>query len=90
MTQRVNQKDDMEPSAIESAIVQELRKRDRLSLEDLLLLLPTCTWNQMITAVDRLSREGILTLRHPDRLTYLVSLMPQRTSGSSDSRLAPR
>ncbi|MGH7207083.1 MAG: hypothetical protein ACREI2_12850 [Nitrospiraceae bacterium] len=80
----------MEPSAIKSAIVQELQKRDRLSFEDLLRLLPTCTWNQMIAAVDRLSRDRILTLRHPDRLTYLVSLTPQRTSASADSRLAPR
>ncbi len=80
----------MEPSAIESAIVQELQKRGRLSFEDLFRLLPSCTWNQMIAVVDRLSRDGILTLRHPDRLTCLVSLMPQRKSASVDSRLAPR
>lgn len=80
----------MEPSAIESAIVQELQKRERLSFEDLFRLLPSCTWNQMIAAVDRLSRDGILTLRHPDRLTYVVSLMPRRTSASADSRLTSR
>lgn len=78
----------MEPSTIEFAIVHELQKRGPLGFEDLLRLIPTCTWNQMFTVIDRLSREGKLSLQHPDRFTYQVSLARQRVEPQSDSRLA--
>lgn len=43
-----------------------------LHVEDLGSLLPHCSWIQVVAAVDRLSREGRIVIRQPDRCIYTV------------------
>jgi hypothetical protein len=38
----------------------------------LILALSRFTFNQVFSAIDRLSRDGRISLRHPTRFTYLV------------------
>lgn len=59
---------------IASAIFKALEEEKALSLDALTQRLSSYTWNQVFVAVDTLTREGILTLRRADRLTYQVSL----------------
>ncbi len=77
----------MEQAEVDSAIFELLAEHGPLSFEDLLHMLPTCTWNQVFASVDRLSREAKLSLRHPDRFTYLVSLGPDREKKISTTAL---
>lgn len=62
---------------IETAIVQELRRRGPCSFDELTGWLPTYSWNQLFLTVDRLSREGRLRLQHPARAGFHVSLAGQ-------------
>ena len=55
-------------------IKQELEQNGPCTLETLARKLATCTWNQMFMAIDRLSREGAITLRPYSRFQYLASL----------------
>ena len=59
---------------IEMAILNELNRRGSCPLEELARRLPGCGWNQLFAAVDRLSRKGILALRRPTPLDYLVAV----------------
>ena len=56
-----------------------------MNIEDLRLLLPGCTWNQLFSAIDHLSREGKVALHRGDRCTYVLSLGPQSTAGASEA-----
>lgn len=53
--------------ALVAQVVERLSTKGLLQLEDLAALIPACTWNQLFTAIDRLSLEGLVELRHPDR-----------------------
>ncbi|WP_447597887.1 hypothetical protein [Nitrospira sp. Nam80] len=58
---------------LEMAIYRHLYRMSECSFEDLLGSLPQYTWNEMFGTVDRLSREGRLTLRHPRRFGFVIS-----------------
>jgi DNA-binding transcriptional regulator PaaX len=58
---------------VEAVILTVLERQGPIPFEELVQLLPAFTWNQVFAAVDRLSREGNLTLRRPNRATYLLS-----------------
>ena len=60
--------------SLESAIRQELAQAGTCKLEELNERLPYYSWNQVFSAVDRLSREGTVTLQRPDSSDYLLSL----------------
>lgn len=62
------------PVSVESAIRIELASRGPCTLDALLLRLPQFSWNEVFTAIDQLSREGRLVLRHPTRFDYEVSI----------------
>ena len=64
--------------ALESAIRQELADIGICMLEELNERLPYCSWNQLFAAVDRLTRDGIVTLQRPGSSDYLVSLVPRQ------------
>ena len=65
---------------LESAIHQELARVGTCTLEELNERLPYYSWSQVFTAVDRLSREGTVTLQRPDSSDYILSLAPQRSA----------
>jgi len=60
--------------SIELAIHQQLARAGTCSLDELAALLPGYSWAQFFSAVDRLTREGTVTLRHPTPFRYLLTL----------------
>jgi len=64
--------------AIESAIHQQLARHCPCSLDELAALLPGYSWAQVFAAVDRLTREGTVSLQHPGPFRYLLSLAPRQ------------
>ena len=65
---------------LESAIHQELARLDTCTLEELNERLPYSSWNQVFSAVDRLSRAGTVILQRPDSSDYILSLAPRRSA----------
>ena len=65
---------------IESAIQQQLARAGTCSLDELAALLPGYSWGQVFATVDRLTREGTVTLRHAAPFRYLLSLTPRRSN----------
>ena len=63
---------------LESAIRLVLARVGTCTLEELNERLPYSSWNQVFAAVDRLSREGTVTLQRPDSSDYRLSLAPRR------------
>ena len=66
--------------SIESAIHQQLARAGTCSLDELAALLPGYSWAQVFAAVDRLTREGTVALKHPAPFRYLLSLVPRRSA----------
>ncbi len=62
--------------SIESAIYQQLTLIGTCSLDELVGLLPGYSWVQVFSAVDRMTREGVVILKHPTPLLYSISLAP--------------
>ena len=60
--------------SIESAIRLELTDVDNCTLDELTQRLPSYSWNQVFTVVDRLSRQGTVTLQRSDGSGYILSL----------------
>ena len=58
--------------ALESAIRQELAQVSTCTLEELNERLPYYSWNQVFSAVDRLSRAGTVTLQRQDSSDYTL------------------
>ena len=65
--------------SLESAIRRELGQVGPCSPEELNERLPYYSWNQVFATVDRLTREGIVTLQRPDTLDYILSLARPRS-----------
>jgi len=60
-------------SDVESAILHVVAQRESCTLDELLLMLSNFTFNRVMISVDRLSREGRVTLRRPTQFSYLIS-----------------
>jgi hypothetical protein len=68
----------LQTDILESPIRQELARVSTRTLEELNERLPYSSWNQVFAAVDRLNREGTVTLHRPDSSDYILSLAPRR------------
>lgn len=66
--------------SLESAIRQELTQVGTCTLEELTKRLPYYSWNQLFAEVDRLSRDGTVTLQRPRSSDYTLSLAPRRSA----------
>jgi hypothetical protein len=64
---------------VETAIVQHLEEQGSCTIEELVHSLSHFTLSQVFFAIDRLSREGKVSLRHPTRFAYLVSAVGSGT-----------
>lgn len=71
---------------LESAIYRHVSRVSECTFEELVGWLPQYSWNEVFGAVDRLSRKGRLTLRHPTRFGFLISMPP----GSADASCVHR
>jgi hypothetical protein len=58
----------------EDAVIDILRGSGSCCLDDLVTFLPNHAWSEIFVAVDRMSRDGRLVLRHISRSGYQVSL----------------
>lgn len=71
---------------VETAIVQHLEKQGSCTIEELVHSLPRFTFNRVFFTIDRLSREGKVSLRRTTRFTYLVSAAGSGTRNRSASQ----
>ncbi len=69
---------------IEHALLSDLEQIGPSSLETMVRRLPSYSWSQVFAAVDRLSREGLLTLQRPTRFDYLLSVPPRQPGAVPD------
>jgi hypothetical protein len=70
----------IQAAAIDSAIHQQLALVGACSLDDLAAQLPGYSWAQVFAAVDRLTREGAVTLTNPAPRCYLLlPVLPRST-----------
>jgi hypothetical protein len=68
---------------IETAILDRLRESGTCCFDDVFTYLPDLTWGEVFAAVDRMSRDGRLSLRQLGYSTYQISLGPQFSQVSS-------
>ena len=62
---------------LEKAIVETLQKTGPCCLDNLVMDLPKFSWGEVFLAVDRMSRDGRLSLLQLDRSTYKITLLAQ-------------
>jgi hypothetical protein len=62
--------------SLESVICQELARVGTCTLQELNERLPYFSWSQVFSAVNRLNREGTVTLQRRTSLEYILSLTP--------------
>lgn len=63
---------------IDQAIIRDLTVHGTCQVEDILRRLTGFTWNQVFSALDRMSRDGRLALQRLARCEYEVSIIPGR------------
>lgn len=70
---------------IEMAILDRLRESGPCCFDDVVTSFSDLTWGEIFAAVDRMSRDGRLSLRQLGYSTYQISLGPQFAHASSTS-----
>lgn len=68
----------MRAQDIDQAIIHDLTAHGTCQVEDMVERLAGFTWNQVFSAIDRLSRDGILALQRPARFGYEISITSGR------------
>lgn len=62
---------------VEENVVDALQRIGPCCLEDVATYLPNFSWGEIFLAVDRMSRDGRVSLLQIDCSTYQISLRPQ-------------
>lgn len=60
--------------SIENEVLEVIVRSPGRMIDDIVLECPGLTWNQVFVAIDRLSREGAITLKPKGRGLYTVFL----------------
>ena len=77
-------------ASLESAISHQLARVGTCSRDELAALLPGYSWAHVFAAVDRLTREGTVTLKHDAPFRYLLSRTTSIRRGTAhDAELNP-
>lgn len=63
---------------VDQAILHDLTAHGSCQVEDMVERLSGFTWNQVFSAIDRLSRDGTLALQRPARFGYEIALTSGR------------
>ena len=63
-------------SSLDSVICHVVTRLVSCTFDDLVQRLPAYSWSQVFAAVDRLSRQGTLTLRRTRYVGYVISVGP--------------
>jgi hypothetical protein len=70
---------------IEEAVVETLQRSGPCCLDDVVTYLPNFSWGEVFLAVDRMSRDGRVSLLQLGCSTYQISLGSQFAYASSTS-----
>ena len=70
--------------ALELAIIEELSEVGTCTFDKLSERLPSYSWHEKFSAVDRLMRDGIVVLSQSLSLHYVVSLAPTLVAKRND------
>ena len=70
---------------IEEAVVETLQKSGPCCLDDVVTYLPNFSWGEVFLAVDRMSRDGRVSLLQLGYSTYQITLRSQLSLASSTS-----
>jgi hypothetical protein len=62
---------------VEEAIVETLQRRGPCCLDDVVTYLPNFSWGEVFLAVDRMSRDGRVSLLQLGYSTYQITLRSQ-------------
>jgi hypothetical protein len=68
----------MRAQDIDQAIIHDLMAHGTCQVEHMVERLAGFTWNQVFSAIDRLSRDGTLALQRPARFGYEISITSGR------------
>lgn len=68
----------MRAQDIDQAIIHDLTAHGTCQVDDMVERLAGFTWNQVFSAIDRLSRDGTLALQRPARFGYEISITSGR------------
>lgn len=68
----------MRAQDIDQAIVHDLTAHGTCQVDDMVKRLAGFTWNQVFSAIDRLSRDGTLALQRSARFGYEISITSGR------------
>ena len=60
--------------ALELAVIEEVARTGTCTFDELSERLPSYSWNEVFSEVDRLRREGTVTLQRSLSLDYIISL----------------
>jgi hypothetical protein len=63
---------------VDQAIIHDLTAHGTCQVEGMVERLAGFTWNQVFSAIDRLSRDGTLALQRPARFGYEISITSRR------------
>ena len=63
--------------SIEEVVVETLQKSGPCCLDDIVTYLPNFSWGEVFVAVDRMSRDGRVSLRQLGYSTYQITLRSQ-------------
>lgn len=64
----------MHAQDIDQAILHDLTAHGSCQVDDMVERLAGFTWNQVFSAIDRLSRDGTVALQRPARFGYEISI----------------
>ena len=72
-------------TSVEEVVIELLRKTSPCFLDDLVTYLPNLSWGEVFAAVDRMSRDGRLSIRQFGFSTYEITLNPYLSHSISTS-----
>ncbi|HEY6261982.1 MAG TPA: hypothetical protein VIW47_10335 [Nitrospiraceae bacterium] len=67
-------------------MIERLRKTGTCFLDELVTSLPQLSWGDVFTAVNRMSRNGLLLVRQVSYSTYQITLLTQSSPPLSHYR----
>ena len=70
----------------ERIVIERLRKTGTCFLDELVTSLPQLSWGDVFTAVNRMSRNGLLLIRQVSYSTYQITLLTQSSPPPSHYR----
>jgi hypothetical protein len=78
----------IQTDVLDSAILQELNRLNTCTFQELSERLPSYSWNEIYSEVDRLNREGTIALKHPAPFLLILSLATTNQAPPSEGNFS--